>query len=397
MSEPAGVSPATADRNLRPARPSGRLGVSLHRLVRRPEFTTDLLQILKSVIAATGAWWVSTQVLHSQMPFLAPWTALLTVHATVYRSLSRGLQTTVASGIGVALSFAVGQYLGVTVWTFALALFIGLAGSRISWLRDEGVAIATTAIFVLGSGFSDAKPLLGDRLLEVGLGVAAGIIVNLMLIPPLRDQQAARYVDSINQRMGRVLSEMADEFSSSWDTDRADAWIDETVSMDQELQSAWQTVRFARESARLNPRRHVPVPRRPRNWRKEHPQAGQRVGYEDILIRVGEGISHLRHLARTLRESAYSESDWDTDFRQQWVGITRDAGRAIADPDAEVEPVYDRIDDLARNHAGDQEQLGELWPVYGSLITSIRHIAIIVDDVASAREARETGRGNPVA
>lgn len=346
---------------------------------------------MKSVVAATLAWWISIEVLRSEVPFLAPWTALLTVHATVFRSLSRGAQATVASGIGVALSFAIGQFLGVTLWTFALALFVGLAGSRISWLRDEGVAIATTAIFILGSGFASQRPLLGDRLLEVTLGVAAGILVNLALIPPLRNKQAARYVDDINVRIGRVLINMADEFSSSWDTDRADAWVSETVSMDDELQSAWQSVRFARESARLNPRQHVPIPQRPRDWRNQHLQAGETVGYEDILIRVGEGISHLRHLARTLREATYADSTWDDDFRERWVTITRRAGQAIADPDAEVGPIYEHLNDLAAQMAGRQDgQPRELWPIYGSLLTSVRHITAIVDDVASAREARES-------
>jgi hypothetical protein len=35
------------------------------------------------------------------------------------------------------------------------------------------------------------------------------------------------------------------------------------------------------------------------------------------------------------------------------------------------------------------------WPVYGALIRGMQHIAVVVDDVASAREAREgsgTGR-----
>ncbi|MEO2095889.1 MAG: aromatic acid exporter family protein [Brachybacterium sp.] len=174
------------------------------------------------MIAATAAWWLSLEVLDSMLPFLAPWTALLTVQATVHRSLSRGAQTTVASAIGVGLSFMIGAYLGVSVWTFALALLIGLAGARLSWIRDEGVAIATTAIFVLGSGFSQQQPLLLDRILEVGVGVGVGVLVNLLIIPPLRDQQASRYVDSLNRRMGGILINMADEFTSSWETDKAE-------------------------------------------------------------------------------------------------------------------------------------------------------------------------------
>lgn len=352
-------------------------------MLRRPEVVTDALQILKSTVAATLAWWLSVGVLESQLPFLAPWTALLTVHATVYRSLSRGTQTTVASAVGVGLSFIIGAVLGVNLWTFALAMLVGLLGSRLGWLRDEGVSIATTAVFILGSGFGDQAPLLGDRMLEVGVGVLVGVLVNLAVIPPLRNQQAARYVDSINRRMGEVMVSMADDLAESWHTDRAEVWMDETVSIDHEVESAWQTVRFARESEMWNPRRRTPIPRR---RGRNRPDGGD-VGYEDILARVAEGVSHLRHLARTIREGTTVQSRWDEDFRAQWVRIVRDAGRAIQDPDVEVEPIYDRLNDLAAAFA-DHDSLRELWPIYGSLITSVRHIAVVVDDVASARRAR---------
>ena len=371
------------------------LGERLQATVRSPETVTDLLQILKCVIAASAAWWFATAVLESDLPFLAPWTALLTVHATVYRSLSRGLQTTVASGIGVLVSFLIGAFLGVSLWTFALALLVGMVGSRMSWIRDEGVAIATTAIFVLGSGFGDQAPLLTDRLIEVGVGVGFGVAVNMLIIPPLRDQQASRYVDSINRRIGAVLTDMADEFGSSWDTDRAEAWFEETTAMDDELASAWQTVRFARESERANPRRRLAAVRQRHGARRTG--GARQVGYEEILSRVDEAISHLRHLARTLREASYSEGEWDTSFRERWVAIVRDAGRAIADPDAEVEPVYDRLQELTRTMGEAGGLPAKDWPVYGSLITSMRHVALIVDDVASAREAREGTAQNPQA
>lgn len=365
-------------------------------VLRSPEGVTDGVQIFKSMVAATAAWWVSSEVLKSPMPFLAPWTALLTIHATAYRSLSRGAQTTVASTIGVGLSFLIGHFLGVNVWTFALALLVGLVGARLSWLRDEGLSIATTAIFVLGSGFDNQAPLLDERLVEVGLGVAVGIVVNLSFLPPLRDQQASRYVDNMNTRMGDVMINMAEELSNSWDTDRADAWVDETVAIDNELESAWQTVRLARESRLTNPRSYVPTPQRPRGWRNQHSQAGREAGYEDILLRLGEGISHLRHLARTLREATYSDSRWDDEFRQQWVAVVRDAGHSIRDPDAEVESIYDRLNELSHRFSEGTTSPGELWPIYGSLITSLRHITVIVDDVASARDARQKDHNNPV-
>ena len=40
--------------------------------------------------------------------------------------------------------------------------------------------------------------------------------------------------------------------------------------------------------------------------------------------------------------------------------------------------------------AGDDRMPATTWPTYGALIRSMQHIAVVVDDVASAREARET-------
>ncbi|WP_120005034.1 FUSC family protein [Nesterenkonia muleiensis] len=360
----------------------------LRQTVRKPEFLTDVLQILKTVIAATGAWWISVALLDSDLPFLAPWTALLTVHATVHRSLSRGVQTTVASSIGVGLSFVIGYFLGVSIWTFALALTVGLTAARISWIRDEGVAIATTAIFVLGSGFEEQAPLLDDRILEVGVGVAAGILVNLLIFPPLRDRQAGRYVDSVNRRMGKVLVSMAEEFSDSWDTDRAEAWFQETEAIGQELSSAWAVVRFARESRRVNPRGRLRTAFRGRQNLEQSSWNAQGASDEEILERADEGVSHLRHLARTLRESTYADGHWDDRFRRRWVKILEGVGCAIADPDAEVEPFHEDLTSLSAEMSEDDALPRDFWPTYGSLITSTRHIVLIIDDITSAREAR---------
>ncbi|SMY11161.1 FUSC family protein [Brevibacterium jeotgali] len=364
-----------------------QFGARLRRAVARPEFTTDVLQIVKTVVAATAAWWLAVAVLGTSMPFLAPWVALLTVYPTVYQSLLRGAQTTVASWAGVGVSFLIGQYLGVDVWTFALAILIGMAASRIPGIRNEGVAIATTAVFVLSDGFTEQQPVLIDRITEVALGAAVGLIVNLILIPPLRDQQAARYVDHINRRMGTVFVTMADELESSWTTDHVDEWSREIEAMGEDLRSAWQSVRTAHESRRANPRQ--------RRRRMGAQRAEEQADYAEILQRVDEGISHQRHLVRTLREAAYAPGEWDTRFRERWVTIMRDTGHAIADPDREVEPIDARLVQLSADLSDDADLPTQSWPLYGALITSLRHVARVVDDVASAREAREAGASGP--
>ena len=343
---------------------------------KNPETLSDFLLVGKAVVASTIAWALAVYVLGSQVAFVAPWTALLTVHATVHRSLSRGAQTTVSSAVGMGLAFVIMQFLGVHPWTFALALLVGLLGARLSWIRDEGVAIATTALFI----FTADDPMFGDRFVELLVGVGVGIVVNLLVLPPLKDRQAARYVDSINRRMGTVMVDMADELNDSWDTDSADTWLNETTSMSRELDSAWQNVRLARESERNNPRRII-----------RHRRTGQQeVSYEEILDRVGEGISHLRNLIRTIREASCQVQNWDEQFRSGWVKIVNDVGLAIADPEGDVSPQIDRLHDLSDELSGSDDLPDIEWPLYGGLITSLHNIMVIVDDVASARQARQT-------
>lgn len=366
----------------------GALG-RLWAAVSGPEGSTAGLQIAKCVVAATAAWWVSVTFLNTSFPFLAPWVALLTIDATAYRTLSRGVQSTVASLLGIGVASLVGHVLGVSLWTYALALLVGLVVARVPWIRDEGVTVATMAIFILSDGFSEQQQQFGDRMLEIGVGVLVGIAVNLLVLPPMRDRQASRYVDSVNHRMGSVLENMGEEFASSWDTDRADAWITETDAITEELNSAWSVVRFARESRRANPRSYLARLRRARAGDGQAPDPAD-ANWEDILRRADEGVSHLRNLARTLREASYADSGWDTRFREEWASISRDAGRAVADPDAEVESLSDRLSALTEELSDARDLPTAHWPVYGAMITGLDHIITVVDDVASSRHARET-------
>lgn len=350
-----------------------RFGERFKAWLQQPERVTDALQVVKTVIATTVAWAIVALWWGSEIAFLAPWTAMLTVHATVHRSFLHGVQSTLASAFGLALSFLVGHFLGVSIATFALALLVGLIAARLKWIRDEGMAIVTTIIFVLASDYESQEHLMVDRFLEVGIGVAVGIIVNLLIVPPLRDQQAQRYVDHATERMGTVLVTMSEQLSDSWNTDEVEAWLGEMESMSDELDSAWQTVRFARESQRGNPRRYTPLFGKARH---DHATVEQ-ASYEEILQRMDEGVSHLSHLARTLRETTSQQGAWDTGFRQEWVNILRQTGDAIADQDASVEPLFERLDTIAEKFSHQEALPARAWPVYGSLLTSLRQIIAI--------------------
>ena len=60
--------------------------------LRDPVWWTEVLQLVKTAVAAVLAWVLASQVFALPQAFLAPWAALLVVHATVYRTFSRGLR-----------------------------------------------------------------------------------------------------------------------------------------------------------------------------------------------------------------------------------------------------------------------------------------------------------------
>ena len=339
--------------------------------LRQPATQTDLVQLVKSVVAAVAAWLLADQVFDLAQPFLAPWTALLTVHATVHRSLSRGAQTVAATALGIVVSFLVVATIGTGTTALGLALLIGLLLARAGVLRDEGVTVATTALFVITTGVPEDALLLSDRLLDVALGVATGVLVNMVVFPPLADRSAQQRVRRINRQMGALMREMADELASSWDQERADAWIERTRSMDDELEDAWQLVRHARESSWWNPRRLVSR------------GVGDTTVYEQVLRRLEDGIAQLRAMARTIDESTRTAQQWDERFRAPWIRLLAEVGHRIASPTADVAAVRGRLDELT--HELSSEDLPSLyWPVYGALICDLGNLVDMVDDVASS-------------
>lgn len=55
------------------------------------------------------AWLLAAEVFSLPQPFLAPWAALLVVHATVYRTMSRGVQQVLATVVAILLASVVGH------------------------------------------------------------------------------------------------------------------------------------------------------------------------------------------------------------------------------------------------------------------------------------------------
>lgn len=347
------------------------------RVLRRPDVRTDLIQITKTVVATVLAWYLAVRVLGSEQPFLAPWAALLAVHATLYRTFRRGAQTVAATLVGIGLSFVVVLVLGYGAVTLGLAVLAGLLVARTPLIRQEGITAATTTIFVLTASAGTDQFLLIARMLDTVLGVGVGVLVNVVLVPPMDDRVLEESLDRVNIRLGRLLQRIAADIATPMSREHSEQWFEETRGMDADLDHAETMLGYTRESQRFNPRSR-------RSRHGSDVESGRA-----LLVRLEEGVAQARTICRTIDESAVAAHAWDDRFLQPWVDLMDRTGRRVADPEADVSGLHDDVDDLTRK-LGQGDLSGLHWPLYGALINALVNIINVVDDVASSSEVRSS-------
>ena len=173
--------------------------------VRDPVFWSDVTQLVKTVVAVTLAWVLAVVLVGTTQSFLAPWAALLVVQATVFRTFSQGARQVAAAVAGVLLAWSAGTLIGPDVAALGAVVFLGLLLGSSRWLEGEATTAAATGLVVLTTGFADDQHLLVDRLLDTGIGIAVGLLVNVAVWPPLRRRTAIAALDALDDRIGGLL------------------------------------------------------------------------------------------------------------------------------------------------------------------------------------------------
>jgi uncharacterized membrane protein YccC len=293
------------------------------------------------------------------------------VHATVYRTFSRGLRQVSGAVLGVLLAWAVGNVLGLTTLAVSVLLAVGLVVGSARWFRDESTAVAATGLIVLTTGFSTHDQVLVDRLFDTVIGILVGLVVNLVVWPPLRDYAAARAIDAIDDEIGGLLRDVAARLRETPCTDnQVAAWVDATRALDEAIERAWGLVRQARESSRLNPRRAAR-------------DVARSDVFEAILHDNEQAVAELRSMARTLGHSIDSVTEWEPQFRDRWLNLLTEAGEAIAAPDSvRVAQVRADLAGLA-DDLSTEDLSARHWPEYGALIMNLRNVVTSMDRVAA--------------
>jgi uncharacterized membrane protein YgaE (UPF0421/DUF939 family) len=208
---------------------------------------------VKATIAAMGAWLIARYLLGHQDPYFAPISALVSVQATVVRSLREGFRFAVCFSLGVVVAVVCAEFLGPGLFSLIITLLTGTLLGGWSRFGAQGLEVPFTATFVLLLGGAHPEFFVLSRLVDVAVGVPIGIAINMFLLAPLHLGSAAEALDRTADDIAALLSDMADGLTRDWPV-KSPHWYERGQALDKALRDTLDSMSHAHESLRLNPR-----------------------------------------------------------------------------------------------------------------------------------------------
>ncbi|MCU1542351.1 MAG: hypothetical protein JWM50_216 [Microbacteriaceae bacterium] len=216
-----------------------------------------LLQVGKTAIAASLAWLLCLLVFPGVLPIFGTIAAILVVQPSINQSFSRALERTVGVVAGVIVASLAGAVFGVTTWlilaSIVVALLIGWV-FRLSQSTTAQIPISTLLVLTLGA---QTPGYAVERIVETMLGAVVAVVVNVIVVPPVRLGPARDAVARLGAEVARSLDDLARLIAQpSTATERTTALVNARLLRPMELK-AIAAVTSAEESLRFNPRRSV--------------------------------------------------------------------------------------------------------------------------------------------
>jgi len=213
-----------------------------------------LIDAGKGALAATLAWLLADDVLHTKLPWLAPYAAVFIIGTTVHQSVRSAARQVAVVIIGVSLAAGVGVLIPPTLADVPVAVVLGTLIGRWRVLQPDGNWVALTALLLLTYGSATREYTDVSRVYAVALGAAIGVAVNAVIFPPIRLHGAVSTMAGRGEDIADLLTEAAEGLVDGADSERIDGWRHRVWQL-QHAQGAEDALAEARESLRANPRR----------------------------------------------------------------------------------------------------------------------------------------------
>ncbi|WEG10099.1 hypothetical protein PU630_05980 [Microbacterium horticulturae] len=276
-----------------------------------------LLLGLKAAAAVLAAWLLGVLLPGTldDYAYYAPLGALLGVAPTVFASIRSSVEMVIGIALGVLIGWGLIS-IGLPWFVRApLAAGIGVivAGARMLGEGRAYVAVAGLFVVILGADNPESYGL--SYVVQFGLGLAVGTIVNIVFVPPLTFASARARISRLRHDVADRIDGLADVMIAEWPPDRDD-WLDDSRQLRMAVDATRDLVDEARESGRANPRTL---------WRR----ADARNDYADVeaLRQVGARVADI--------VDALSGAIWDrpvsVKIPPEAVDPLHDAFAAVAD------------------------------------------------------------------
>ncbi|MCS0636773.1 aromatic acid exporter family protein [Streptomyces sp. LP05-1] len=239
------------------------VGRSVRRALRGPGTERDLaVQALKAAGAAILAWAIAGWWWKAPLALMAPWTAVVLVQSTVYRSVRAGFQQVVLIAAGTVIAAGAAGLTGNVMGAMAITLPLTMLLGNYWRFGDQGVYASTTALFVLVYGTYSGIGML-HRLLETLLGAVIGIAVNALILPPMHLRGAYESVCRLPEDAAALLRATADGVTEGYGRTDAQKWSGSARGLRRFLDDLGNARTWSRESHRFNPGSRLRRPLRP--------------------------------------------------------------------------------------------------------------------------------------
>ncbi|WP_372343507.1 aromatic acid exporter family protein [Streptomyces sp. KL116D] len=339
-----------------------------------------VVQALKAAGAALVAWAIAGWWWNAPMALLAPWTALVLVQSTVYRSVRSAVQQFVVVAAGTFVAAAAAAVTRDVMASMAIALPVTVLLGIWSRFGDQGWYAPTAALFVLTYG-SYAPAEIGHRLLETLLGAVIGVLVNAFVLPPVHTDDVRRLRTRVPTEGAELLGDVADGIERGYEAADAEEWHARALRLGATVAELRAARRHSDESRRLNPGRRMrrPAPAPPPGdlaWSRvaDHVAATLRLLAETaretprFRAPAEEALSALAVLLRSAGQVCAADADrfatGDADEER--------AGRALGEARAAGDRLAELLGDPRR---GASASLGELTAATTRLLDDLEAIA----------------------
>jgi uncharacterized membrane protein YgaE (UPF0421/DUF939 family) len=189
-------------------------------------------------------------------PYYAPLGALVAMYENVSGSMRQGVQTLVGLGLGIGLAFMLVSLGDPTPLTVAIVMGLGVVLAGLPRIGSGSDWIPTAALLVLLVGGHNPDEFSFGYLVQMGVGVTVGIIVNLLVFPPLHFRAAALSIAELRLALAEQLSDMAKTLKEGWPPEHED-WSRRSEPLAQSARSVRLAVQKADASRQANPRRRL--------------------------------------------------------------------------------------------------------------------------------------------